>query len=48
MCMCVCDSEGHRKTRLNRDFRWAQLIRGEEENITLKIDGGMTDEVKVS
>ena len=33
---------------LNRDFRWAQLIRGEKENITLKIDGGMTGEVKVS
>ena len=51
MCVlvCVCVTEGETGRRvLNRDFRWAQLIRGEKENITLKIDGGMTGEVKVS
>ena len=49
VCVCVCVTERQTERRvLNRDFRWAQLIRGEKENITLKIDGGMTGEVKVS
>lgn len=47
VCVPVTEWETERQV-LNRDFRWAQLIRGEKENITLKIDGGMTGEVKVS
>ena len=49
VCVCVCVTEKEtERWVLNRDFRWPQLIRGEKENITLKIDGGMTGEVKVS
>lgn len=54
--MILCSVDVHvylcvslrRRQILKRDFRWAQLIRGEKENITLKIDEGMTGEVKVS
>jgi len=44
----VWQKERQRDRYLKKDFRWAHLIRGEKENITWKIDGGMTGEVKVS
>lgn len=49
MCACVCDKEGDRKTGTQQRLQMGTTNKREEKKtITLKIDGGMTGEVKVS